>query len=217
MTEDVGALQRELRRLYSQHEYALALDLLDQHPDIFSQQSMLYHWRMCLAARADEPDRAIQAFSEALEHGHAYPPALIRDDADLASLQGLAGFEELAARNEQRAAEVELRMRPELIVIPPAGSMAGRAPLLLGLHGNSQNARMAVEDWSPIIDKGWMLACAQSTQMLTTDAFVWNDLARGTSDVQQLFGTLDVGVPSTPSGWCWAASRWVAGWRSRWR
>ncbi len=195
----IGSLQRELRRLYSQHEYTQALDLLDRHPETLTQPSMLYHWRMCLAARAGEPELAIGAFQDAIERGHAYPAALIRDDEDLASLQGIAAFEELAQRSLERMAEVERWARPELIVIPPALPRVTRAPLLLGLHGNSQNARLAAADWSPIVDKGWMLACAQSTQVLTTDAFVWNDLARGADDVRALAGVLDIGGAVDPA------------------
>jgi hypothetical protein len=33
--------------------------------------------------QADDPDRAIAAFGDALDHGYAYPAALIRDDGVL--------------------------------------------------------------------------------------------------------------------------------------
>src|SRR5262249_19153152 len=120
-----------------------------------------------------------------------YPAVLVREDDDLVSLQGLPAYEELAHRNQQRFAEVDAHTRPELLLIPPAGEHAERAPLLLGLHGNSQNARLAANDWRPIADKGWMLACIQSSQLLTSDAYIWNDLARGTADVQRLYGALN--------------------------
>ncbi len=192
MTEqDRASVQRQIRLLYGQREYAQALDLLQRHPESFLQPGMMYHWKMCLAARANEPDHAIQAFRDALEHGYAFPAAMIREDEDLTSLQGLAAYEELAQRSLQRFAEAETQARPELVVIPPAGERVERAPLLLGLHGNSQNARLAAQDWLPIVEKGWMLATAQSTQLLTSDAYIWNDLARGTADVQKLFGTLN--------------------------
>jgi pimeloyl-ACP methyl ester carboxylesterase len=76
-------------------------------------------------------------------------------------------------------------------VLPPAEKRTDRAPLLLGLHGNSQNARLAALDWQPITTKGWLLACVQSSQLLTSDAYVWNDYERGTADVQELYQTLN--------------------------
>src|SRR5262249_16168181 len=78
-----------------------------------------------------------------------------------------------------------------MLLIPPTGEHTQRVPLLVGLHGNSQNAHLAANDWCPIVDKGWMLATIQSSQLLTSDAYIWNDLARGTADVQKLYGTLN--------------------------
>jgi pimeloyl-ACP methyl ester carboxylesterase len=196
--EDIGPLQQELRRLYGRQAFAEALDLLERHPGLFDQPSVMYHWRMCVAARANQPDRAIEAFSEAISHGHAYSAAMIRDDQDLATLQGLPAFEELAQRSLERMAETRRGARPELVLVPPAGPEVHAAPLLLGLHGNAQNARLSARDWSPIVDRGWLLACAQSTQMLTTDAYGWNDLARGASDVRTLYSALDVGGAIDP-------------------
>ncbi len=189
--QDRVSVQRQLRLLYSQKEYVQALDLLQRHPESFLQPGIMYHWKMCLAARANDPDLAIQAFRDALEQGYAFPAALIREDEDLATLQGIAAYEELAQLSLQRIAEAEAHTRPELVVIPPAGERVERAPLLLGLHGNAQNARLAANDWHPIVEKGWMLATAQSTQVLTSDAYIWNDFARGTAEVRKLFGTLN--------------------------
>jgi len=78
-----------------------------------------------------------------------------------------------------------------MLVLPPAEKGADHLPLLLGLHGNSQNARLAANDWQPIVAKGWLLACAQSSQLLISDAYVWNDLERGTTDVRRLYQLLN--------------------------
>ena len=189
---DYAALRRDLTALYGQQEYTQALALLQQNPQIFPQQGLMYHWKMCLAARANDPDLAILAFKEALDSGYSYPAALIREDEDLASLHGIPAYEELATLSLKRFAEVETETRPELLVLPPAKTSDDHIPLLLGLHGNSQNARLAANDWQPIVEKGWLLACAQSSQLLISDAYFWNDLARGTSDVQQLYRILNI-------------------------
>jgi predicted esterase len=151
---------------------------------------MMYHWKMCLAARANNPDLAIRTFQEALEAGYTYPAELICEDEDMASLQGVPAFEELAALSLSRFAEIETQTRPELLVLLPA-EKADHLPLLLGLHGNSQNARLAASDWRPIVENGWLVACAQSSQLLTSDAYSWNDLERGTTDVAQLYELLN--------------------------
>jgi predicted esterase len=188
---DYAAFRRDLTALYGRQEYGQALALLQQYPQLFPQQGMMYHWKMCLAARANDPDLAILAFKEALDAGFSYPAALIREDEDLASLQGVPAYEELATLSLKRFAEVETQTRPEMLVLSPAARDADHLPLLLGLHGNSQNARLAANDWQPIVAKGWLLACAQSSQLLTSDAYIWNDLERGTTDVRQLYRLLN--------------------------
>jgi dienelactone hydrolase len=199
MAEDASAaFRRQLTHLYSQKEYAQALALLQSEPYRFPQQGMMYHWRMCLAARVHDPDRAIGAFREALACGYSYPAALVRDDEDLASLQGLPEYEQLAVLSLQRFAETQTHSKPELLVIPPDGKRSERLPLLLGLHGNSQNARLAASDWSPLSAKGWLIACAQSSQLLTSDAYIWNDLERGSADVAKLYGLLSTGLAIDP-------------------
>jgi predicted esterase len=188
---DFAAFWRDLIALYGRQEYGQALALLQRYPHPFPQQGLMYHWKMCLAARANDPDLAIQAFKEALEVGYSYPAALIREDGDLASLQGVPAYEELASLSLMRFAEVNTRTSPELLLFPPAEKRADHLPLLLGLHGNWQNARLAANDWRPIVEKGWLLACAQSSQLVLADAYIWNDLERGTSDVAQLYQVLN--------------------------
>jgi predicted esterase len=188
---DYAAFRRDLTVLYGRQEYGQALALLQQNSHLFPQQGMMYHWKMCLAARANDPDLAIMAFKEALDSGHSYPEALIREDEDLASLQGVPAYEELASLSLKRFAAFETQTRPEMLVLPPAGNNADHLPLLLALHGNAQNARLAASDWQPILAKGWLLACAQSSQLLTSDAYVWNDLERGTTDVRRLYQILN--------------------------
>jgi pimeloyl-ACP methyl ester carboxylesterase len=185
------AFQRDLTALYGRHEYGQALALLQQYPYPFPQQGLMYHWKMCLAARANDPDLAILAFKEALDAGYSYPAALIREDEDLASLQGMPAYEELASLSLKRFAEVETQTRPEMLVLPPAETGADQIPLLLGLHGNWQNARLAANDWQPIVAKGWLLACAQSSQLVIPDAYIWNELERGATDVRRLYQILN--------------------------
>src|SRR5215831_13102708 len=133
---DYTAFQRDLTALYGRQEYGQALALLQQYPHLFPQQGLMYHWKMCLAARANDPDLAILAFKEALDAGYSYPALLIREDDDLASLQGVPAYEELASLSLRRFAEVKTETSPELLILPPAVKGAAHLPLLLALHGN---------------------------------------------------------------------------------
>ncbi len=64
---------------------------------------------------------------------------------------------------------------PILIAIRPGKRFSEPYPLLLALHGNYRNARAAIEDWSPAISQGWLLALPQSSQVFGPDAFIWDN------------------------------------------
>jgi predicted esterase len=183
---DFSATMNQLRRLYEQGDYSEALGLLERVATRFPQQGLMYHWKMCLSARAGRPSEAIQVFQDALDHGYWYPKALIREDEDLQSLQGMPEYEELVTVSLERAAELGAGGKPELLVVPPDASATGHAPLLIGLHGNSQNARLAADDWRELHQRGWMLALPQSSEPLTADAYMWDDFDRGAAEVEGL-------------------------------
>src|SRR5262249_38103716 len=81
--------------------------------------------------------------------------------------------------------------RPELLILPPVQMVTNQLPALLALHGDWQNAWLAASDWHPIVKQGWLLACAQSSTMVIHDAYVWDDLDRGTADATYLYQLLN--------------------------
>ena len=197
--EDFSTTMYQMRDLYEQGDYTEALDVLERVATRFPQQGIMYHWKMCLSARADRPAEAIQALRDALAHGYWYPSGLLRDDDDLLSLQGMPEYEELVVDSVKRATEVGSNGKPELLVVPPDRNIPGPAPLLIGLHGNSQNARLAADDWRELHRRGWMLALPQSSQPLTADAYMWDDLECGAAEVESLC-TQVIGQQSVDSG-----------------
>jgi predicted esterase len=191
MSNSASSVTRaQLLELYNQKRYRDALDLLERGWENFPQRGLMYHWKMCLAAQAGEPAIAINAFREALDHGHWYPEQLVREDEDLQSLQGVPEYEELVAVSVRRYAAAEASAKPELLVVPPPGTSSSPMPLLIGLHGNSQTAGLAAEDWSELGQRGWLLALPQSSQPLTSDAYMWDNFEKGAEEVQKVCGRL---------------------------
>ncbi|HET8845277.1 MAG TPA: PHB depolymerase family esterase [Ktedonobacteraceae bacterium] len=187
---DFSSVRAQLTRLYSEKAYAQAFDLLQREADNFPQQGMMYHWKMCLTALLNRPEQAIQALREALEKGYFYASALLCDDEDLQTLQGLSEYKELVARSVERFADLEAHSRAELLVVPPESQSTEPLPLLIGLHGNSQNAQLAAQDWQPLSRQGWLLALPQSSQLITTNAYIWNDMVKGSQEVQEMHASL---------------------------
>jgi predicted esterase len=184
-------LHRQLFELYSKGSYAEALERVEQEADRFpEQESDIYYWRVCLIARLHDIPQALQAFRDAVAKGYWYAPSLLREDEDLKPLQGLAAFEQMVAVCQHRFAEVEANTRPELLVVPPEGSAVQPYPLLFALHGNMSNARSSVASWSWMTTQGWLLGAPQSSQVVGSDAYVWNDFEKGTREVQEHYAAL---------------------------
>ncbi len=45
---------------------------------------------------------------------------------------------------------------------------------------------LAADDWRDLHQRGWMLALPQSGELLTSDAYMWNDFSRDATDVVEL-------------------------------
>lgn len=118
----------------------------------------------------------------------------ICDDPDLASLQGRPEFERLLSRSMQLQAEAEEISRPELLTFMPFQDetpMRGIAtPLLLALHGRNGNARDFAPFWQGMADQGWIVAVAQSSQMLGDLVYGWENWERAVHEILDHFAGL---------------------------
>src|SRR5215469_1091572 len=80
---------------------------------------------------------------------------------------------------------IQASARPELFVRQPVGQAETLLPLLIGLHGNGDNATNTLESWSGITDHNWLLAIPQSSQLEQPGAYVWDDRERGESEIRE--------------------------------
>jgi len=127
-----------------------------------------------LAARAGDPDRAVRALADALSAGHSFAESLLREDDDLAALQGTSEFERLVRESSERHAARLAAIEPRMIVLAPAVEAPVPVGLLLALHGNNARAEDASAQWSPAVDRGWLVALPQASEP-GLDGGVWND------------------------------------------
>jgi predicted esterase len=54
----------------------------------------------------------------------------------------------------------------------------------MALHGNSQNAQNSIAFWESAVEQGWLTVLLQSSQIFGPDAYVWNDLELGASEIK---------------------------------
>ena len=182
--------EQEFYRLYGEGAYAAAYDLATREMGRFPAwaQSSYYNWRMCAACLMGQPDLALRLLDEALAAGHWYDEAGLREDGDLAALQGHPEFERLVAVSLRRREQALVSARPEMNVYQPSGEPP--YPLLLALHGNHSNLAESAGHWQAATEQGWLVAAPQSSQVMGAGTFGWNDREWAVREVGDHFAAL---------------------------
>ncbi len=174
---DFASVREQLYELYHAGSHAEAADLVTQeaakHPQHANE---LGYWRLCLANLLGDRQLALQILTDAVADGRWYSLRMLRQDPDLATLQGDPEFERLveACEGLRNAAQETVEAR-RLTVVPHKASPTTALPLLVALHGNGSRAEAERTHWLSATKQGWLLTLPQSSQVETPDGFSWWD------------------------------------------
>ncbi len=171
--------------------FQAAYDLLTEVAPAFPDQAMLiYNWRYCMAALVDKPDLAIEILQDSFDAGFWWSKEYLKSDDDLKILQDLPKFNDLVESCEARRLAVQAKTKPLAMPLPLPEKRDEALPLLLALHGNTQNAENSVEFWQSAVEQGWLTVLLQSSQIFGPNAYVWNDLELGGREIEEHFKQL---------------------------
>jgi predicted esterase len=179
------ALQVRLFRLYAERDYEAALAVADEAEERFPERvHRTSYWRAFLLCRLDRPDAALAELRRSLARGTWFAPSSLRDDPDLAPLRGRGEFDEVVAECERRRDAARAEARPKLLVVRPAVPSASESPpLLVALHGRTENAADAARRWRAASLAGALVALPQSGLQEGPDAFAWDDPVRARAEL----------------------------------
>jgi predicted esterase len=185
-------LQTQVFTLYSEKKYTEILKVLEEKGAQFPDHAWaMSFWWLCLYALTGRTDDAIRTLREGLDRGWWQSPTALRGDPDLQSLQGNPEYEALVERSAALRAEAQKHVKPHQVIHEPQGGSSKNTPLIIALHGNNSNAESVEPFWKPMVERGYLLASMQSTQVSTHDkAFVWDDYEIATYDVKQYYARL---------------------------
>lgn len=176
-------------QLHQSKEYVQANELLRVEGEHFPEaRSRIYFWRMCMTALMGDIDRSIRLLDEAVTAGYWYTERMLREDPDLASLQGNPEYEGLVKASRELQLALQAKTQPHMTVVTPERGAA--PPALLALHGNHQDAAGSQAHWRPAAAQGWLLALPQSTQPSPFNGFVWDDFDYATHEMQVYLASL---------------------------
>ena len=147
--------------------YRFLLEKYEQNPGDFGPQAL--YFLACLAGGDGQPECALEWLNLAIrENGWWYRPEVLDDD-DLAALQDDPAFRALKALSDGRYDEAVSKSRA---VFSWTGKKSHQ--LFLAVHGNTQNAQLAREDWQPLLDPAWQLETIQSAEPDGFGTYRWS-------------------------------------------
>ena len=118
-----------------------------------------------------------------------------------APLKALPRFARIEERCEVGRAEAERLVKPRLdVVIPPGAKAGGRLSLFIALHGGGENVDAFRPRWvSPLLEKEFVVAFPQSTQLVAPDGFDWmQDVSRTLRELKDVHARLMREYPVDP-------------------
>ena len=148
--------------------YRYLLNAYEANTGNFGPQTL--YFLACLAGGAEMPEEALAWLRRAIaDNGWWYRPEVLADD-DLASLKDHAEFLTLKAVSDRRYAKAAAETKAQF-------SWQGKTAdnVLLAVHGNTQNAQTARNDWQPIVggDGAWQLETIQSAEPDSYGTYRW--------------------------------------------
>ena len=147
--------------------YRFLLEKYEQHPMDFGPQAL--YFLACLAGGDGHGSLALAWLDKSIrENGWWYRPEVLEDD-DLASLADNPAFLALKADSDGRYAEA---MSKSKAIFSWKGKKSDQ--LFLAVHGNTQNAQVAREDWQPLLGPTWQLETIQSAEPDGCGTYRWS-------------------------------------------
>jgi len=184
-------LDARVMELYREQNYAGALELLTaEGPRYPGHETDVTYLRSCLAARTGDYGLAVEILEQTLEQGTWFGEMLLRRSPSWKPLQGRPDFERVAAAclERQRAEQAGRPPAQYSALIPEGGTPPYRS--IVALHGNGENPRKALEGWRAVTGQGWLLAAIESSQIIQSDGYVWDDTEVALREIREQYAAL---------------------------
>ena len=138
-----------------------------------------------MQSRRGDAAGAAACLRAGLEEDAWWSPGLLDGEADLFAARETAAFKEVSQECARRFLDAQGRARPTCRVLSPAGATWEQRTLLL-LHGKGNTAAEFSPHWEPLLNQGWTLIAAQSSQPYDSGSFCWDDNDRARAEVREI-------------------------------
>jgi predicted esterase len=195
-------LANQIAQHFTQETYEAGLGLASAALEEFPEQlPTINYWRMCFAARLEEPLAANQILDQTLADGVWYSEMILRKSPSLAGMQGEETFEKLVDVSLKMQAADATAQLPILVTRPKdaCGPEDEGCPTIVFLHGNQDSAHANLPHWGQLGNAGWLVALPQSETALWAGAYAWSDFESAAQQIEDHFARLAENYSIDPS------------------
>ncbi len=177
--------------LYYEGNYKEAIRVLELAKKDFPGQYDEIVWSLavnyCLDGQAKQ---SMAAFEEALDRGVCIPDPSFYNYWE--PLEKYPEFKKLRERNTRLRQLAQTKSEPAFAVILPKGYDKGnRYPLFIALHGWGGNNDWFRMYWkSETLEQDFILAFMQSSQVVKTNGYSWDDIKKARSEIRSMYDTI---------------------------
>ncbi len=129
-------------------------------------------------------DKMISFYEKGHEKGYMFPFYL---DADpwKTLMNSNEKFRKMVERNNELLSAANAKSEAEFKIVKPEGfSKSEKYPLFIVLHGWGGGLDHLQKNWkSSLLDKGYIVVFIQSSQLVGTGSYGWNDVKRARADI----------------------------------
>ncbi len=152
---------------------------------MFLQEDPVRTWyrEACLLSLRGDLSGALAALRAGLEEGAWYNPEALETDPGLVAARSLPEMEGILRESADRRERRRAAARPQCLVLSPASALWDQQTVLV-LHRRGDSARATAERWRPLVDEGWTLVVAQSSQPWDSAGWCWEDAGKARREIR---------------------------------
>lgn len=180
-------------RLYNLEMYDEAYEYIsNRNFDFEVIESQITNFRYAIAAKSGKVKLGKEIFREAIkEKNYWYSYQYLMNDEDLFELRNDDEMLKLMEICKDRENKALTKTVPQLSVFEPATpNLDGPMPLMIALHGNQENSKITKPFYERCLEYDYLLAIPDSSQIVFSDAFSWNDYSMGLEELVEHFETI---------------------------
>ncbi|MGH1142973.1 alpha/beta hydrolase [Bacillus pseudomycoides] len=156
---------------------------------ITGNKAQIYNFKYALASASGLEKEALHIMKEAIvENEFWYGYEYLITDADLNPLHRYEEFHQMIQLCKEREEVAKKSEQFDLKVIQGNNDIHNN--LLIALHGDQENIKIAEPYWQSVVSQGYLLALPQSSQIQFSEGYVWDDIEKGSRELKEHYESI---------------------------